>query len=393
VGGRGEGQETDRFTDRSECRGRGRATSVTARRALCVFPRYARSFGTFDHAFPLLGVRAFMPPQGLLTIAAFLPADWDVRLIDENVRRVEDKDLDWAEVVLLTGMHVQQPEITRLAGRARARGRLTVLGGPSVSASPGLYPQVDVLHLGELGDATEQLVARLGRDVHPRAEQEVFATTDRLPLDRFPVPAYEFLDLRDYLLGSVQFSSGCPFQCEFCDIPALYGRNPRLKTPGQVTAELDAMLARGNPGTVYFVDDNFIGNPHAAAALLTKLVEWQQAREFPVAFACEATMNLAQRKDVLALMRQARFTTAFLGLETPDPRGLELMRKRQNLRSPLLDAVRTINSFGIEVVAGIILGLDTDDADSGRRVLEFVEASQIPVLTINLLHALPRTPL
>lgn len=366
---------------------------MTARRALCVFPRYARSFGTFDHAFPLLGVRAFMPPQGLLTIAAFLPADWDVRLIDENVRRVEDKDLDWAEVVLLTGMHVQQPEITRLAGRARARGRLTVLGGPSVSASPGLYPQVDVLHLGELGDATEQLVARLGRDVHPRAEQEVFATTDRLPLDRFPVPAYEFLDLRDYLLGSVQFSSGCPFQCEFCDIPALYGRNPRLKTPGQVTAELDAMLARGNPGTVYFVDDNFIGNPHAAAALLTKLVEWQQAREFPVAFACEATMNLAQRKDVLALMRQARFTTAFLGLETPDPRGLELMRKRQNLRSPLLDAVRTINSFGIEVVAGIILGLDTDDADSGRRVLEFVEASQIPVLTINLLHALPRTPL
>ena len=360
---------------------------------LCVFPRYASSFGTFDHAFPLLGVRAFMPPQGLLTIAAALPRSWDVRLVDENVEPVRDEDLDWAQVVLLSGMHVQRAQIDRLAARARRHAALTVLGGPSVSASPELYPQVDLLHVGELGDAFERLVARLEHDVSPPARQEVYRTQERLPLEDFPAPAYRLLELRHYLLASVQFSSGCPFTCEFCDIPALYGRRPRLKTPAQVTRELDAMLSRGNPGTVYFVDDNFIGNPHAALVLLEHLVQWQEERGYPLSFACEATMNLTQRKDVLALMQRARFTTVFVGIESPDAPALQLMRKRQNLRSPLLDAVRTLNEHGLEVVAGIILGLDSDDDDSATRVLEFVERSQIPMLTINLLHALPLTPL
>lgn len=370
------------------------AQQPTRRRpALCVFPRYARSFGTFDHAFPLLGVRAFMPPQGLLAVAAALPDDWDVRLVDENVRELTDDDLRWAEVVLLSGMHVQRAQIDRVASRAAEFGVVTVLGGPSVSASPELYPDVDLLHVGELGDAFDALVRRLCDDVARPAQQEIYRTTERRPLADFPVPAYDLVELRHYLLASVQFSSGCPFQCEFCDIPMLYGRRPRLKTPEQVTRELDAMLERGNPGTVYFVDDNFIGNPHATLALLEHLVGWQQERGFPLSFACEATMNLAQRPDLLALMQQARFTTAFMGVESPDADALQLMRKRQNLRTPVVEAVEILNRFGLEVVAGIILGLDSDDEGSGARVVEFIQASQIPMLTINLLHALPLTPL
>lgn len=372
---------------------RPRELAGPSRRILAVFPRYAKSFGTFDHAFGLLGVRAFMPPQGLLTIASYLPSHWDVRLIDENVLPVQEEDLAWAEAVLITGMHVQRRHIDELAPRARAAGRITVLGGPSVSASPGLYPDIDLLHVGELGDATDELIARLHRDVAIPSVQEVYRTVERLPMDQFPPGAYQLIDLHDYLLASIQFCSGCPFQCELCDIPALYGRRPRLKRPEQVTTELDAMLTRGNPGTVYLVDDNFIGNPHAALALLQHLVGWQEERGFPITFACEATMNLTQRPDILALMQQARFTTTIMGVESPDPAALQLMGKRQNLRSPLLEAVSTVNSYGIEVVAGIILGLDSDDEQSGRRVVEFIEASRIPMLTINLLHALPITPL
>ncbi|MGY1708762.1 B12-binding domain-containing radical SAM protein [Geodermatophilus sp. SYSU D00758] len=363
------------------------------RRVLCVFPRYAKSFGTLDHAFGLVGVSAFLPPQGILTVAAALPAGWDVRFVDENVRPVGDDDLRWAEVLLLTAMHVQRARVEELTARAHTAGVLTVLGGPSVSACPELYPDVDLLHVGELGDATDALVERLDADPGRPAGQEVYRTVERRPLDRCPPPAYELIDLSDYLLGSIQFSSGCPFSCEFCDIPALYGRRARLKTPDQVVAELDAMLARGNPGTVYFVDDNLIADPTAARRLLDRLVTWQREHGHPVSFACEATMNLAQRTDVLRLMREASFTQVFLGVESPSESALRSIGKRQNLRRPVLDAIATINAHGLEVVAGIILGLDTDDAGTVPGLLRFVAGSQVPMLTVNLLHALPRTPL
>lgn len=369
------------------------APAGATRSVLCVFPRHAKSFGTFEHAFPLAGVQAFVPPQGILTIAGYLPDDWPVRFVDENVAEVAEADLAWADVVLLTGMHVQRAAVDRLAVRARVAGKLSVLGGPSVSASPELYPDVDLLRVGELGDATDVLITRLAADVTPPPSQQVYRTVERLSMSEFPAPRYELIDLGDYLLASAQFSSGCPFQCEFCDLPGLYGRVPRLKSVDQVTRELDALLARGNPGTVYFVDDNFIANPNAAVTLLCGLVEWQQSRGYPLSSACEATMNLAQRCDVLDLMQQASFTQVFLGVESPNLEVLRTIRKTQNLRTPLLDTVAALNARGIEVVAGIIMGLDSDDDQSGRRVLDFVHASQVPMLTINLLHALPRTPL
>jgi hopanoid C-2 methylase len=364
------------------------------RRILCVFPRYAPSFGTFQHAYRLMdGVWAFMPPQGILVIAAYLPAGWEVRLVDENIRRATRRDFAWADAVFVSGMHVQKAEIVGIAGRARAVGKATVLGGPSVSACPEQYPEFDYLHVGELGDATDAVIRALDDDPRPPDTQCVFVTAERLPLTDFPSPAYELIEGRRYFLGNIQFSSGCPYQCEFCDIPGLYGRQPRFKEPARILAELDAMLASGITGAVYFVDDNFIGNKKAARTLLPHLIAWQKQRGYPLQFSCEATLNIAACPDILAMMREAYFYAVFCGIESPEPEALEAMRKSHNRVMPLLDAVATINRHGIEVVSGIILGLDTDTAATAANLVEFVDRSQIPMLTINLLQALPKTPL
>jgi hopanoid C-2 methylase len=370
------------------------AQDVGARKILCVFPRYAPSFGTFEYAYPLIaGIRAFMPPQGLLVIAAVLPKTWEVRFVDENMGPASADDFAWADAVFVSGMHIQRRRMEDICQRAHAFGKVAVLGGPSVSACPELYPRFDYLHVGELGDATGALIGMLGRDVSRPREQIVLTTKSRRDLCEFPAPAYELAEIRRYLLGSVQFSSGCPYRCEFCDIPGLYGRVPRLKTPDQVILELDKLLACGVNGSVYFVDDNFIANRRAVRDLLPHLIQWQKRNGYAVSLSCEATLNIARSPEVLALMREAAFNQIFCGIETPEPEALRAMDKAHNMMVPILDAVRTINRHGMEVVSGIILGLDTDTKETGARVLDFLEQSKIPMATINLLQALPRTPL
>jgi radical SAM superfamily enzyme YgiQ (UPF0313 family) len=370
------------------------AEQLTSRRVLCVSPRYVPSFGTFEYAYELMAdVRAFMPPQGLLVIAASLPPSWSVRFVDENMTPASADDFAWAEVVFVSGMHVQREQIHDICRRAHAAGRTAVLGGPSVSACPDYYPDFDYLHVGELGDATEALFARLAEDCSRPPRQVIFTTNERRPLTEMPAPAYELAEIDRYFLGSIQFSSGCPYQCEFCDIPGLYGRIPRLKTPEQITAELDKLVARGVNNAVYFVDDNFIANRRAVKALLPHLIDWQRRNGYPISFACEATLNIARAPDILAMMREAGFDTVFCGIETPEPEALKAMSKSHNMMVPILEGIEALNRHGMEVVSGIILGLDTDTLESGQAILDFIEASRIPMLTINLLQALPKTPL
>ena len=364
-----------------------------SRRVLLVFPRYTPSFGTFEYAYPLVGAEAFMPPQGLLVIAAALPEHWEKRFIDENLGPASAADFAWADAGFVSGMHIQRDQINDICKRAQAAGRTAVLGGPSVSACPHYYPAFDYLHVGEMGDATTELIARLQADPRRPPAQVVLTTRERLDLDQFPPPAYELAQMPKYFMGSIQFSSGCPYACEFCDIPALYGRNPRLKTAGQVCAELDKLRACGVKEAVYFVDDNFIANRRAVKDLLPALTEWQKKNDYPYRFACEATLNIAKRPEILGAMRDAAFETVFCGIETPDPAALRAMDKGHNMMVPILEGVSTLNGYGMEVVSGIIMGLDTDSPETPDAIAAFVEASRIPLLTINLLQALPRTPL
>ena len=365
------------------------------RRVLCVFPHYTPSFGTFNHAYRLMkGVRAFMPPQGLLLIAAYMPEGWPVRFIDENIRKATAAELEWADVILVSGMHVQRQQIHDIAERAHAAGKVVMLGGPSASASPEMYPDIDYLHIGEMGDATDRLIACLDESVARPSAQVRFETKDRLPLQDFPIPAYDLIPLKNYLMLTLQFSSGCPYLCEFCDIPNLYGRQPRLKTAAQITAELDAMRQqKGHPPVVYFVDDNFVGNRKAAKDMLPHLVAWQKQHGYPMSFACEATLNIAKQHETLALMRESSFLGIFVGIETPEADALKAMRKNQNVAVPMMESIKTLNDYGLEVTSGIILGLDTDSDDTEARLKDFIEVSHIPMLTINLLQALPKTPL
>ena len=365
------------------------------RRVLCVFPTYTASFGTFQHAYKLMyRVKAFMPPQGLLLIAAYMPESWPVRFVDENIKPATAADFAWADVVLVTGMHIQAEQIRDVHRRAAAAGKVTVLGGPSVSAAPEMYPDFDYLHVGEMGDATDQIIRLIDESTARPPQQVVAKTKDRLPLTDFPIPAYDKVPFGRYLLGTVQFSSGCPYLCEFCDIPGLYGRQPRMKTPQQVVAELDNIFAQPNPpATLYFVDDNFIGNRKAAKEMLPHLVEWQKRNAYPVMFACEATLNIAKQTDILALMKEANFVGMFVGIETPEADALDAIKKGHNNAVPMLESIKTLNSYGLEITSGIILGLDSETPDTEQRLKDFIELSQIPMLTINLLQALPKTPL
>ncbi len=362
------------------------------RRVLCIFPHYTPAFGTFNHAYRLMkGVRAFMPPQGLLLIAAYMPAPWPVRFVDENMGKAAAADFEWADVVVVSGMHVQAPQIHAIAERAHAAGKPVVLGGPSVSASPEMYPDIDYIHIGEIGDATDALIALLDDSVARPPAQRRFQTKERLALTDFPIPAYDLIPLKHYLMLTLQFSSGCPYLCEFCDIPNLYGRQPRLKTAQQITAELDAMRRqKGHPPVVYFVDDNFIGNRKATKDMLPHLVAWQKQHGYPLQFVCEATLNIAKQSEILALMREASFLGLFVGIETPEADALKAMRKQQNVAVPMLESIKTLNDYGLEVTSGIILGLDTDSDDTENRLKDFIDISHIPMLTINLLQALPK---
>jgi len=366
------------------------------RRALLIYPRFAKShllnYEFMMEFFP--GKNGVMPPTGLLMIGALFENDgWEVRIVDENVEPVTPEQIEWAELVGLSGMHQQRPRLTELIDECNRRGKLTVVGGSSVSICPEYYAKADVLHVGELGDGTDQMLTFLRTLERKPSAQVQFVTKDKAALDDQPMPALHLIDVNSYLLVPVQFSVGCPFTCEFCDIPMIYGRVARLKSPGRVKKELDALYEYGFIGAVMFVDDNLIANRKALKQLLPELIQWQKERSFPFAFTSEASVNLARDKEILELLRQARFTHMFVGVETPDPGTLMQISKKQNVLQPVLESIRTIEEHGIECLIGIIFGFDSDTAQTGEKMVKFIDEAAPPIIHFNMLAALPRTPL
>ena len=346
------------------------------------------AFGTFQHAYKLMyGVKAFMPPQGLLLIAAYMPEELagPLRRREHRARR-RDADFAWADIVLVTGMHIQVEQIRDIQRRAQAAGKVTVLGGPSVSASPEMYPDYDYLHVGEMGDATDAIVASLDESVAPAARADACSrprSACRSPISRSrPTTAS-----RSAAICSARCSSppAVPICASSATSPASTAASRGMKTPQQIVAELDFMFSQPNPpATIYFVDDNFIGNRKAAKEMLPHLVEWQKRRGYPVMFACEATLNIAKQTEILELMKEASFIGMFVGIETPEADALDAMRKGHNNAVPMLESIKTLNNYGIEITSGIILGLDTDTPDTEaaaeglHRAVEHPDADHQP---------------
>lgn len=357
-------------------------------RALLINPRFPESYWSLRQALPILGARYWQPPLPLLTVAALLPSDWSLRVVDENIDDVTDEDILGADVVMLTGMIVQREALWALLARCRALGRPSVVGGPYVTSTPDNVP-ADHRVLGE----GENVIPRLAMDLENGTAEAVYEETGKPSVASTPPPRYDLVNVEDYGDLAIQFSRGCPFLCEFCDIITLYGRVPRTKSLEQITHELDSLLATGFRGEVHFVDDNFIGNKKIVKQILPGIAEWQREHGVPFSFYTEASVNLAEDDELIDLMIEAGFKSVFIGIETPSEESLRETRKLQNLKSDLTESLHHVQQRGLMVMAGFILGFDSDGADIFDRMIAFVESSGVSMAMVGQLAAVPKTPL
>ena len=356
---------------------------------LLVNPEFPATYWSFQHALSFEGKRSAFPPLGLMTISSMLPPSWNRRMVDLNVRKLKPSDIQWADVVFATAMLVQKESLRKLVAQSKAMGKRVVIGGPYVSTSIEGIPEADHVFLGE----AETTLPTFLSDLEGGNAQRIYQAPERPALSLTPIPDFRLAELKRYSAMSVQYSRGCPFQCEFCDIIEIYGRNPRTKSNEQMLAELDALKEVGWRGTVFIVDDNFIGNKRNVKRLMPDLISWQERNQRPFSFLTEASVNLADDDDLLAGMRRAGFRRVFLGIETPVEESLKEALKTQNTRGNLLDSVRKIQSYGMEVMAGFIVGFDHDPDDIFERQINFIRESAIPLAMVGLLNALPDTQL
>jgi radical SAM superfamily enzyme YgiQ (UPF0313 family) len=362
-------------------------------RALLVWPRFGSfSFWNFERVCQLVGVKYMTPPLGLLTVAALLPADWELRLVDENVRPLEKADLEWADLVLVGSKIVHRQRALAIIREAVAMRKVVVVGGPDPTLHPALYRSTGAgfLCLGEAELTIPRLLADLARGVRS-AVYEPGGTAD---LARTPVPRFDLVDHRDYLYMAVQYSRGCPHHCEFCNVIDLFEHRYRTKSPPQVVAELEALYRLGYRGQVDFFDDNLVGHVPRAKALLRELAGWLESHGHPFQFSTSVTLNVAQDDELLALFRVARFKYFLVGIETPDPEALRTAQKPQNTGFSIPEAVdRIYRRAGATVHSGFLLGLDDEAADIGDRIIRCIDATSIPWVMAGVVYPLPGTQL
>jgi radical SAM superfamily enzyme YgiQ (UPF0313 family) len=360
-------------------------------RVLLIYPRFvSETFWNFAEACELMGARYPAAPLGLITVAAMLPPHWEVRLVDRNTEDLTEADLARADMIMTGGMLPQQADTLALIELCRRHDRPVVVGGPDATSSPHIYKQADFRVLGEAEGVLSDFVAAW--DVGKR-DGTFTAPKFQVDVTKSPMPRFDLLNLEYYLYIGVQYSRGCPFTCEFCDIIELYGRLPRTKTTLQILVELDRLYALGYRGHVDFVDDNLIGNKKALKQFLPKLREWQQEHDYPFEFSTEASVNLADDDELLHMMRDANFFALFIGIESPDPETLVAMSKKQNTRRNLVESIGKIYQAGMFVTAGFIVGFDSEKTDVGDSIAHFIDLSAIPVAMVGLLYALPNTRL
>src|SRR5918996_5209174 len=355
---------------------------------LLVNPEFPETYWSFRHALPFEGKRCVFPPLGLLTVSGLLPRDCERRLVDLNVEPLKTSQIEWADMIFITGMLAQKKSLHEVVKRAKQLGKMIVLGGPYVTSTIEELPYADHIFQGE----AETTLPEFFEDLERGTAKRTYKAPERPPMSIAPIADFGLVNMKKYSCMSVQYSRGCPFSCEFCDIIEIYGRIPRTKSNQQVIAEFNELKRLGWRGPLFIVDDNFIGNKKNVRLLLPAIIEWQKKNGYPFSLLTEASVNLADDDDLLTAMKDAGFRRVFLGIETPVEESLKEAQKSQN-RGNLLDSVRKIQNHGMEVMAGFIVGFDNDPEDIFEPQIEFIRESAIPMAMVGMLNALPDTQL
>jgi radical SAM superfamily enzyme YgiQ (UPF0313 family) len=361
------------------------------KKALLIYPEFSPyGFWNYKDVCRLVGAKYPAAPLGMITLAALLPQKWDIRLVDMNISILHDSDIEWADLVFIGGMLPQQVNVLKLINRVHGIGKKVVVGGPDPTSQPDTYRDADYLVLGEAEGTVNPFLRDLERGV---GEGIYFPQSNKPDIAASPVPRFDLLKFKDYIMIGIQFSRGCPFNCEFCDVIELFGRNPRTKTTGQIINELDTLYKLGYRGHVDFVDDNFIGHKTKSKEILRAVKNWSVNHEYPFYFSTEASINLADDDELLNLMEDIDLRYLFIGIESADEEVLKSTRKKQNLNRKLKDDLHKIYSHGMVVNGGFIIGFDTETSATARLIVDLIVDGKICMSMIGLLYALPNTQL
>ena len=353
-------------------------------RALLIYPEYPETFWNFKYALKFIAKRATYPPLGLLTIAALLPSDWEQRLIDMNTTSLRDEDLRWADIVLLSAMSIQQTSVREVIDRCKAQGVKIVAGGPLFTSTPDEFAGVDYLVLNE----AETTLPAFLRDFAVGQARHCYTSVELADLNTSPIPRWDLVRMKQYVSMNLQLSRGCPYDCEFCNITTLFGRAPRMKSAAQVIAELNRLYELGWRGSVFFVDDNLIGNKKKIKReILPAMIEWMKERKYPFFLNSQVSINLADDDELLELITQAGFNTVFIGIESPNEESLAECNKIPNKGRDLMAGIRKLQRHGLQVQAGFIVGFDNDPASIFERLIAFIQESGIVTAMVGLLNA------
>jgi radical SAM superfamily enzyme YgiQ (UPF0313 family) len=358
-------------------------------KVLLVYPQNPDTFWSFKHVLRFVSKRSTFPPLGLLTVAAMLPNDWQFKLVDLNVESLQESDLLWADYVMLSAMIVHKQSVRDVVARCKAAGKPLIAGGPLFTTGHEEFPEINHFVQGE----AEELIPELAADMLAGNVRHIYKAANRPDVTRIPVPRWDLVDFKHYVTMAVQFSRGCPFDCEFCDIIVMNGRVPRTKSPPQLIAELELLRLQGWKDMVFVVDDNFIGNKKRTKELLREIISWRERSRAAMGFFTEASVNLADDAELCELMVRAGFKKVFVGIETPVLESLVECHKLQNKGRNLVESIKTLQRAGMEVMGGFIVGFDNDRQDIFKRQFEFIQQSGVVTAMVGLLQALPETRL
>ncbi len=356
---------------------------------LLVYPEVPATFWSFKHALKFINKKASLPPLGLLTIAPLLPSAWEKRLIDMNVTKLSDKDIEWADKVLISGMIIQKKSAMEVISRAKAFNKFIVAGGPLFTTGHNEFENVDCFVLNE-GEIT---IPQFLDDLEKGTLKRIYSSKEKPDVTLTPIPDWSLINMKNYASMALQISRGCPFNCEFCDIIVINGRIPRVKSPEQVIKEFDALYNAGWRGNLFIVDDNFIGNKVKVKEILKRVCLWMKEKNKPFTLYTEVSINLTDDPEIMHLMREANFNCVFVGIETPEEESLISCGKLQNTNKNLGDKIKILQNNGFEVQAGFIVGFDTDTPKTFDNMIKFIQSSGIVTAMVGLLTALPETQL